>query len=178
MPVAPIQFVEPTPAMAPVSPAPVSPAPLSQAPVSSVPVSPAIVSPAIVSPAAMSPAMVPPARPLTYASPVPAAVAATTRPAPLYANGSTPPARPAARPAVSTSRTVVTSPTRPTAKPAESSAPRPRRPVAETARLADEIEAMNPKISEAELAEQLGVSKERLKAIRREAQANPVGAAQ
>ncbi len=165
--VAPVQFVQPAPAPAPVFQAPMVAAvartdedfdrdaltaeAISQAPV--------------------SPAVVPPARPLSYAAPVPPAVVATTRPAPRYANGTPPPARSSVRPAVSTApRTIVTSPTnRPTTQPAESTTPRQRRPVTETAKLADELEAMDPKLSEAELAKQLGISATRLRQVRREA---------
>ncbi len=108
----------------------------------------------------MAPSARPYAPPLVRSGTVPAA---TTRPAPAYANGSQPSR--SSRPAVSSStRTVVTAKT----KPAESTTPRPRRPVAETARLADEIEAMNPRITEAELANEVGVSVDRLRAIRRE----------
>jgi hypothetical protein len=91
------------------------------------------------------------------------AVAATP---PAYVNGSTP--RPSvARAAVSTpTRTVLTSPTRPAA---ESAGSRPRRPIQETVELADQIEAMHPNISPDELADQLGISATRLKAVRREA---------
>ena len=95
--------------------------------------------------------------PLTTPAPVSPAVAATTRPAPPYVNGSV------ARAAVSSpARTVVTA-------PAESATPRQRRPVQETAELAAEIEAMHPGISPAELARRLGISEVRLRAVRREA---------
>jgi hypothetical protein len=101
------------------------------------------------------------------AAPVSPAVPATK---PVYVNGSTPPPpqRPAVtRAAVSTSaRTIVTSPT---TRPAESTTPRQRRPVQETAELADEIEAMHPEISHTELARRLGISATRLRAVRREA---------
>jgi hypothetical protein len=67
--------------------------------------------------------------------------------------------RAGSRPAVSTpARTMVT----------ESTAPRPRRSPAETAQLADAIEAMQPDISEQELAERLGITTSRLKTVRRE----------
>jgi hypothetical protein len=100
------------------------------------------------------------------AAPVSPAVPAAK---PVYVNGSTPPPqRPAVtRAAVSTSaRTIVTSPT---TRPAESTTPRQRRPVQETAELADEIEAMHPEISHTELARRLGISATRLRAVRREA---------
>jgi hypothetical protein len=96
--------------------------------------------------------------PMTTPAPVSPVVSATTRPAPTYANGSS-----GVRAAVSTpTRQVVTA-------PAESTTPRQRRPVQETAELADEIEAMQPGISSAELARRLGISEVRLKAVRREA---------
>jgi predicted transcriptional regulator len=63
-------------------------------------------------------------------------------------------------------RTIVTAPT---TRPTESTAPRQRRPVQETAELADEIEAMHPEISQNELARRLGISATRLRAVRREA---------
>jgi hypothetical protein len=47
--------------------------------------------------------------------------------------------------------------------------PRQRRPLLETAELADAIEAMRPGISPSELAEELGISPTRLRAVRREA---------
>jgi hypothetical protein len=47
--------------------------------------------------------------------------------------------------------------------------PRQRRPLLETADLADAIEAMRPGISPSELAEELGISPTRLRAVRREA---------
>ncbi|HLT11977.1 MAG TPA: DUF2637 domain-containing protein [Micromonosporaceae bacterium] len=106
-------------------------------------------------------------RPLTAAAPVSPAVAAVTKPVPAYANGSTPP-RTAVSAAVSApARTVVTAAaTRPAA---ESNAPRQRRPILETADLADEIEAMHPDITQTELARRLGISPTRLRAVRREA---------
>lgn len=99
-------------------------------------------------------------RPLGNA-PVSPAVAATP---PAYVNGSRPSV---ARAAVSTpTRTVVTSPTKPAA---ESAGRRGGRPVQETVELADQIEAMHPNITADELADQLGISATRLKAVRREA---------
>jgi hypothetical protein len=64
-------------------------------------------------------------------------------------------------------RTVLTAPASRAA--AESNAPRQRRPIQETADLADEIEAMHPEISQTELARRLGISATRLRAVRREA---------
>jgi hypothetical protein len=103
---------------------------------------------------------------VAQAAPVSPAVAATQ---PAYVNGSTPPpARPAVtRAAVSApARTVVTSSA---TRPAESTTPRQRRPVQETADLADEIQAMNPEISDSELARRLGITASRLRTVRREA---------
>ncbi len=82
---------------------------------------------------------------------------------PVYVNGSSSASRPAAtRAAVSTpARTMVT----------ESTAPKPRRPVSETAQLADAIEAMQPGIGEDELAARLGITASRLRQVRREAEA-------
>ncbi len=81
---------------------------------------------------------------------------------PIYVNGSSSGARPAAtRAAVSTpARTMVT----------ESTTPK-RRPASETAQLADAIEAMQPDIAEGELAARLNVSVSRLRQVRREAEA-------
>jgi hypothetical protein len=53
--------------------------------------------------------------------------------------------------------------------PAADGTPRQRRPLLETADLADAIEAMRPGISSNELAEELGISPTRLRAVRREA---------
>jgi len=53
--------------------------------------------------------------------------------------------------------------------PVTDGTPRPRRPLLETADLADQIEAMRPGISPSELAEELGISPTRLRAVRREA---------
>jgi hypothetical protein len=82
---------------------------------------------------------------------------------PIYMNGSSSGARPAAtRAAVSTpARTMVT----------ESTTPKPRRPASETAQLADAIEAMQPEIGEGELAARLNISVNRLRQVRREAEA-------
>ncbi|HEX2772332.1 MAG TPA: DUF2637 domain-containing protein [Micromonosporaceae bacterium] len=54
-------------------------------------------------------------------------------------------------------------------KPAVKSNARPRRPVAETAALAAAIKADRPTVSEAELAQELGISTARLRAVRRQA---------
>jgi hypothetical protein len=84
---------------------------------------------------------------------------------PSYANGTALPSRPSvARAAVSVpARTMVT------AAASEADTPRQRRPLLETADLADEIEAMRPEISPNELAKELGISPTRLRAVRREA---------
>jgi hypothetical protein len=79
-----------------------------------------------------------------------------------------------ARPAAPAPSATVTQPA-PAAQVEEDSndsdggAPRQRRPVQETAALADAIEAMHPNISQTELARQLGISPTRLRAVRREA---------
>ncbi|MEO3742888.1 DUF2637 domain-containing protein [Plantactinospora sp. B5E13] len=48
------------------------------------------------------------------------------------------------------------------------SAPRPRRPITETAALAAEIQANRPEASDADVAQELGITTARLRAIRRE----------
>jgi hypothetical protein len=81
---------------------------------------------------------------------------------PVYVNGSSGRPANAARAAISTpARTMVT----------ESTAPKPRRPASETAQLADAIEAMQPDIGETELAARLNISVNRLRQVRREAEA-------
>jgi len=148
-PVPPVQFVEPTPV------------PVREF---RVPDEAELMADAPVSPA-VGPLSTPP---LTHNAPLSPVVEATTRRAPAHANGSTPPERSTvARPAVSApSRTVVTAPT---TKAADASAPKPRRPVLETAELAAAIQAMHPEMSEADLAKQLNISTARLRQIRREA---------
>jgi hypothetical protein len=162
--VAPVQFMPPAPApvQAPAAP-PVfhtpEPAPVNgAAPAKAEPVAATLVA---------TPPAPKPVTPLSQSIPVSPAVVATTRPTPAYVNGSTPPARSSvARAAVSAPpRTVVTAPTR----AAESGTPRQRRPALETAELADAIEAMDPEISQTELAKRLGISPTRLRAVRREA---------
>ena len=114
--------------------------------------------------------------PLTHSAPLSPVVAATTKRAPVHANGSTPPERSSvARPAASAPpRTVVTAPT---TKPTDANAPKPRRPVLETAELAAAIQAMHPEMSEAELAKQINISTARLRQIRREARETKVSGA-
>jgi hypothetical protein len=57
-------------------------------------------------------------------------------------------------------------------------APRRRRPVAETAALADQIEAATPSVTPAEVAAQLGISTSRLRAIRRDVRDRETAVAQ
>jgi hypothetical protein len=156
-PVPPVQFVEPTPV------------PVAAHHEFHVPTEAELMSDAPVSPA-VGPATAPP---LTHSAPLSPVVAATAKRAPAHVNGSTPPERSSvARPAVSTpSRTVVTAPT---TKPADSNAPKPRRPVLETAELAAAIQAMHPEMSEADLAKQLNITTARLRQIRREARETKV----
>lgn len=64
----------------------------------------------------------------------------------------------------------------PTSPASGAAVPRQRRPVAETAALAAAIEAAHPDITDAEVAQQLGISTTRLKAIKRETrQLEPAG---
>jgi hypothetical protein len=56
-------------------------------------------------------------------------------------------------------------------RPSAKATQRPRRPVTETAALAAEIEATRPHATEADVAEALGITLSRLRAVRREAQA-------
>jgi hypothetical protein len=123
-----------------------------------------------VSPAVAPLPRTPASAPLSHNAPVSPAVTAATRQVPAYVNGTTPPAARSSvtRAAVSAPpRTVVTATA--TTAPADSTAPRPRRPVQETADLAEAIEAMHPEISDDEIARQLGISATRLRAVRREA---------
>ncbi len=86
-----------------------------------------------------------------------------------HVNGSSPqpPRRSSTRAAVSTpTRTVVTSAAR---KAVDTKAPKPRRPAKETVDLAAEIEALNPGISQDELADRLEISTARLRQVRRDA---------
>jgi hypothetical protein len=164
-PVPPVQFVEPAPVPAQVQ------APQMATAEFHVPTEAELMSDAPVSPA-VGPVQ---ASPLAHSAPLSPVVAATTKRAPAHANGSTPPERSsAARPAVSTPRTVVTAPT---TKAADANAPKPRRPVLETAELAAAIQAMHPEMSEADLAKQLNISTARLRQIRREARETKVSGA-
>jgi hypothetical protein len=174
-PVAPVQFVAPapiqpapTPAAVPVfQPAPV-PAPVAAEPepeddeddISET--LPELVPTRIAGHAPTSPLS---GRPLGQSIPVSPAVG-SVRPVPAYVNGSTPPRATVSAAVSAPARTMVTA----AAVPAtESNAPRQRRPIQETADLADEIEAMHPDISQTELARRLGISATRLRAVRREA---------
>jgi Protein of unknown function (DUF2637) len=159
-PVPPVQFVEPAPVPVQVQ------APQMATSEFHVPDDVELMSDAPVSPGV---------GPLTHSAPLSPVVAATAKRAPVHANGSTPPERTSVRPAVSApSRTVVTAPT---TKPTDANAPKPRRPVLETAELAAAIQAMHPEMSEAELAKQLNISTARLRQIRREARETKVGGA-
>ena len=104
--------------------------------------------------------------PLMQPAPLSPVVAATTKPAPEYVNGSSGRSKVTRAATSAPARTVVTAST---TAPVVSSTPRQRRPVQETAELADEIEAMNPNITQTELARRLGISATRLRAVRREA---------
>jgi hypothetical protein len=170
---APVAIAQPVPAAQPEHVAPArpmhSPALAQGGPVSTAhPVGATITQSGPVSMGPRQPVSPLSGKPLAQSAPVSPAVG-SSRPAPVYVNGSTPPpARPTVtRAAVSTTgRTIVTSPT---TRPTESSAPKQRRPVQETAELAEQIEAMHPEISQNELAKQLGISATRLRAVRREA---------
>jgi hypothetical protein len=61
-------------------------------------------------------------------------------------------------------------------RPPRQASPRPRRPVAETAALAAEIEATRPDATEADVAQQLGITTARLRAVRRQAADLPLAA--
>jgi hypothetical protein len=167
----PAAVAAPTPVAAPVAQAPVAPAPAAQA-------APAPVEAPADQPASVS--TVQPA-PVAEVAPSPAATdesdrASVEAPTPLSAGGDShgpvrtprsapvsPAVAPVARPARAAAavsapaRTVVT----------ESTTPRPRRPASETAQLADAIEAMNPGISEDEVASRLNISVSRLRQVRR-----------
>jgi hypothetical protein len=153
----------------------------------------AVVAAPVVAPALVAPVAVAPAAPV-YAPPVapapqPVAVNAPTslvddlddelealdESTPLAAGGAphgsvrTPrsaPVSPAVGPVVARTAAAVSAPARTVVT--ESTAPRPRRPASETAQLADAIEAMQPGISEDELAARLNVSVSRLRTVRRE----------
>ena len=151
--VAPVQFVQPAPA-APVFQAP--PVSALATRTGEVEFDRSALSDEAIREAPVSPA--PPVRPY------PAPLAAGARPAPLYANGSQPPARPPVRPAVSTPTRAVSS----TIKPAESTAPKQRRDRKEAVQLAEELEAMDPRATEQEIAEQVGMTPASLRRARRE----------
>lgn len=99
------------------------------------------------------------------------ALATDNAPAADNARPASPPGKPAA---ADTSRPKAKTAGRPAAKatdrkPAKTAAPRPRRPVAETAALAAAIEADRPHASDADVAEELGITLARLRAVRRQA---------
>jgi hypothetical protein len=175
-PVAPVQFVQPTPAPVPTPTAgPVfQPAPVP-APVAAVEpdVDPDGDEDDLEALPEFTPTRAPghaptsplSGRPLGQSLPVSPAVG-SARPVPAYVNGSTPPRATVSAAVSAPARTMVTA----AAVPAtESNAPKQRRPIQETADLADEIEAMHPDISQTELARRLGISATRLRAVRREA---------
>jgi len=164
-PATPQPHPAPQPVFAP-TPTPIQATPQVPAPTSAVPVSPAV-GPSV---------------------PTPRPASAEGIQVPQWVNGSKQlPQRPTGGRVVSATsappRPTVTSPTRPTApapaaaaatveedsSDADGGAPRQRRPVQETAALADAIEAMHPNISQTDLARQLGISPTRLRAVRREA---------
>jgi hypothetical protein len=96
-------------------------------------------------------------------APVPAAADAP----PATANGHRPAAKAVAKtPAKAGSRRPASKAT-PTKSGSRTTPPRQRRPVAETAALAEAIEATHPEISRSELARQLGISVGRLASVRR-----------
>jgi hypothetical protein len=186
VPVAPVQFREPAAApspawfqAAPVSPA-VAPAALpvrpTPAPVEE-PVSAAVTHATPVSQDGLATASprVPTSplsgRPLSYGAGAETPSEAPVSPAVTGIGSSFPHGATSVRPnltraAVSTApRQTVTE----SVAPAVDGTPRPRRPLLETADLADQIEAMRPGISSNELAEELGISPTRLRAVRREA---------
>jgi Protein of unknown function (DUF2637) len=182
-PAAPVQFIQPAPVVqaAPVSPA-VAPLPVRPTP-------PPAVEP--------EPMREPVSAGVTHATPVRLEGLATPNPRvptsplsgrPLGGSQGTPaeaPVSPAiggigqvypegatsVRPGLT--RAAVSTAPRPTVTeqvaPVTDGTPRPRRPLLETADLADQIEAMRPGISPSELAEELGISPTRLRAVRREA---------
>jgi len=101
----------------------------------------------------------------TAAAPQPSAEAPAAAATPTRA------ATPAAVPVQARLR-VAEAATRPAAKrPPGKATRRPRRPVTETAALAAQIEATRPHATEADVAEALGITLSRLRAVRREAQA-------
>lgn len=145
---------------------------------------------AAAAPAVPTPAAVPaaPAPVAASAAAAPAAASAASRPVAVRASGST--GRTAAPLAATGTRSATTGPEvgsgvraalkpaggrRPAARAASPAEPAPvkvakaRRPVAETVALAAQIEADRPEVSEADLAQELGITTARLRAIRRRA---------
>ena len=182
-PVAPVQFIEPAPVSPAVVPAPLpvrpTPAPVAEEPV---PVSAAVTHTTPLSRdgiATASPRV--PTSPLSgrplngnaanngQANGIPSE--APVSPALTGISRSYPEGATSVRPGLT--RAAVSAPPRQTVTesvaPATDGTPRQRRPLLETADLADAIEAMRPGISPSELAEELGISPTRLRAVRREA---------
>ena len=103
------------------------------------------------------------------AAAAPAPIAAPVPPAPPVPPAT--PAKPARRPAKAPAKTGSRRPASkatPTKSATRTTPPRQRRPAAETAALAEAIEATHPEISKTELARQLGISVGRLASVRRE----------
>jgi hypothetical protein len=96
-------------------------------------------------------------------APVPAAVDAP----PVTANGRRTAAKAVAKTPAKTGSRRPASKATPTKSGSRTTPPRQRRPVAETAALAEAIEATHPEISRSELARQLGISVGRLASVRR-----------
>jgi Protein of unknown function (DUF2637) len=183
-PVAPVRFIEPTaapafPATAPVSPAvaptplPVRPTPVHEEPVPASAVTHA--TPVRLDGVATASPRVPTSplsgRPLSYGQPTETPSEAPVSPALTGIGRSYPEGATSVRPSLT--RAAVSAPPRQTVTESVAAAadgtPRQRRPLMETAELADAIEAMRPGISPGELAEELGISPTRLRAVRREA---------
>ena len=179
---APVQYIEPSPVVqaAPVSPA-VAPLPVRPTP-------PAVEPEPMREPVSAGVTHATPVRLEGLATPNPRVPTSPLSGRPLGGNQGTPveaPVSPAVagigqvypegatsvRPGMT--RAAVSTAPRPTVTeqvaPAIDGTPRPRRPLLETADLADQIEAMRPGISPSELAEELGISPTRLRAVRREA---------
>jgi hypothetical protein len=189
-PVAPVKFIEPpTPApvfqAAPVSPA-VAPSPLPVRPTPPIAEEPAPVPAAVTHATPVRLDGVATASPRVPTSPlsgrplgqnghngqsVEAPSEAPVSPALAGIGRSFPDGATSVRPGVA--RAAVSAPPRQTVTESVAATtdgtPRQRRPLLETADLADAIEAMRPGISPSELAEELGISPTRLRAVRREA---------
>ena len=152
----PVFAPTPTPAMAPTSAVPVSPA-----------VGPSVPTPRSASAEGASvPQWVNGSKQLPQRPTGGRVVSATSAPLRPTVTSQTRPVAPAAAPA---STPAPTATVEEDSSDADGNAPRQRRPVQETAALADAIEAMHPNISQTDLARQLGISPTRLRAVRREA---------